>query len=77
MRYFFHVREGENLLMDEVGVELPDDAGALDEARNAARDFLVDNIKHGDPLDSRRFEVWDENGVPHFIVPFKSVLGVE
>jgi hypothetical protein len=77
MRYFFHVRDGQDLLTDEVGVELPDDNSALDEAKCAARDFLVDNVKFGDPLDNRRFEVWDERGVPHFILPFKSVLGIE
>lgn len=77
MRYFFHVRDGENLLMDDEGVDLPDEESARDEARNAARDLIIDNIKHGDPLDGRRFEVWDEEGVPHFIFPFKSVIGIE
>lgn len=76
-RYYFHVRDGENLLKDEIGIELSSHEDAEEEARWAARDILVDRIKHGEPLDTRRFEVWDETGVPHFILPFKSVIDIE
>lgn len=50
---------------------------ARDEALASARDFLAENIKHGEELDDRRLEVWDEAGVPHFILRFKGAIGVE
>ena len=77
MRYFFHIRDGENLLKDEEGVELGSVEDARAEAERAARDILIRNIKQSEALDSRRFEVWDEEGVPHFILPFKSAIGIE
>jgi hypothetical protein len=46
-----------------------DDARA--EAERAARDILINNIKQRETLDARRFEVWDEVGVPRLILPFK------
>ncbi|UVC12586.1 hypothetical protein IHQ71_31070 (plasmid) [Rhizobium sp. TH2] len=76
-RYFFHIRDGENLLEDEQGVELGSLEDARAEADRATREILIRNIKHGETLDARRFEVWDEEGVPHFILPFKSAIGIE
>jgi hypothetical protein len=76
-RYFFHIRDGENLLEDGEGVELGSVDDARAEAERAARDILINNIKQRETLDSRRFEVWDEEGVPRFILPFKSAIGIE
>lgn len=76
-RYFFHIRDGEELIGDEEGVELRNEEAARGEADRAARDLLIDQIKQRRPLDHRRFEVWDEDGVPLFILPIRSVIGVE
>lgn len=76
-RYYFHIRDGDDLHKDTTGVDLPSVEHAKEEAVASARDFLADNIKHGEELDHRRFEVWDEQGVPHFILPFKGAIGIE
>ena len=76
-RFYFHIRDGEELLKDATGVELPSVEAAREEALASARDFLADEIRHGAQLDTRRFEVWDEEGVPHFILPFRGAIGIE
>lgn len=77
MRYYFHIRDGEELMKDEEGVELGNKEAARAEADRAARDLLIDKIRQHQPLDHRRFEVWDETGVPLFILPIRSVIGVD
>ena len=76
-RFFFHIRDGDQLQKDTTGVELPSVDAAREEALASARDFLADEIKHGAELDQRRFEVWDDRGVPHFILPFRGAIGIE
>jgi hypothetical protein len=76
-RFYFHIREDGLLQKDNIGVELPSVEHAREEAMASARDFLADRIRHGDELDDRQFEVWDEKGVPHFVLPFKGAIGIE
>lgn len=76
-RFYFHIRDGEELRKDTTGVELPSVEAAREEALASARDILADEIRHGEALDTRRFEVWDDTGVPHFILPFKGAIGIE
>ena len=76
-RFYFHVRDGDALRKDTIGVDLPSVDAAREEALASARDILADEIRHGEALDRRRFEVWDEAGVPHFILPFKGAIGIE
>jgi hypothetical protein len=76
-RFYFHIREGDKLQKDTTGVELPSVEAAREEALASARDILVDEIKHGDALDDRRFEVWDDMGVPHFILPLRDAIRIE
>lgn len=73
-RFFFHIRDGRNLIEDRVGLELPSVTSAYSEAQASAREMIAENIKYGDKLDHRRYEVWDEAGTPHFILDFKSVI---
>ena len=61
-RYFFHLRDGHDQLLDPEGIELAD-AQAIDAAAlRAARDTLSHELKEG-RLDLRyRIDVEDEGG---------------
>jgi hypothetical protein len=73
-RFYFHVRSGGELIVDREGIELPDLDAARKEADRAARHLVADQIVHAEKVDDRRFEVWDENSVPHFMLSFRSII---
>ena len=50
--YYFHVRRGDKLETDEVGLDLPDHEAAKDEARRAAGEMVRDGtMKHHEILE--------------------------
>jgi len=73
-RYFLHIRDGERLIKDEEGVELPSIVSAKGEAEQAAREILATKVKSGDIIDGQEFEIYDAWGNHMINVPFKSVL---
>jgi hypothetical protein len=60
--FFFHLKHGDDLAMDEEGTNLPDLASARHEALQSAREILAGAIKggHSDVPDS--IIVMDEHG---------------
>jgi len=48
-RFYFHVRSGDELKLDDEGAEFADYAGALREVTLAARELLADAIRTGKP----------------------------
>jgi hypothetical protein len=48
--YYFHIRRGETLETDEVGVDLPDHEAAKAEARRAAGEMLRDTSLRPDDV---------------------------
>jgi hypothetical protein len=62
MRYFFNVRDGEELVCDKEGSELPNLEAARQEARMSARDFAVDDLRAGHPVAARQIEITDSAG---------------
>ena len=63
MRYFFHVRDGERVIPDREGSELPDFKSARAEAQSSARDFAIDSLRGGAAVNGRRIEIADDSGV--------------
>lgn len=62
-RYFFHVRDGSNLLPDEEGEELSSLDAARDLARESAREILSEAALSGRATDlNQQIEVTDEAG---------------
>lgn len=76
-RFYFHVRDGDTLITDQEGVEMPGNAAAAEEARQAARDLLAERVKYGEPLEARHFEVVNDNGETILTLPFRSVLRLD
>ena len=61
-RYFFHLRDGDDQLLDPDGVELADQKAIEAAALTAARDTLSHELRAG-RLDLRyRIDVEDERG---------------
>ena len=60
--YYFHVRDGELLLEDKDGTNLPNMDAALAEARASAREIAADSLKANEAIDSRKIEIVDGEG---------------
>lgn len=74
-RYFLNIRDGDALIVDPEGDDMPD----LDEARSLALEIIHDILArpevYGAPelWQVRRFEITDETGTIRLTVPFSSV----
>jgi hypothetical protein len=70
-RFYFHVRDGKDLIEDEEGNDLPDLDIALAEAEASAREIMADRMRQGRPSVSVMIEVHDQKGtkVGQFSLP--------
>jgi hypothetical protein len=75
-RYFFHVRDGDELILDREGLDLPDLESAADECRRLVRAVLNEDQFRALLTPGRKFEVVDELGRLVLIIPFRSVVPV-
>ncbi|WP_156386987.1 MULTISPECIES: hypothetical protein [unclassified Rhizobium] len=71
-RYFFHVRKGSAVELDEDGLDFPSVDEAKAEARRAAREILIDKAISGDPSNEEVFEITNEDGRIVCAVPIRS-----
>jgi uncharacterized protein YuzE len=69
--YHFHVRNGERLTDDLQGLNLPNVDAAVTEARNAARDILIDFARDGKTIGIEQFDICDPAGRLMAIVKFR------
>jgi hypothetical protein len=74
MRYYFHLRVGDTLSSDELGLELPDLETAYLEAFRGAQEMWTELLAEGSDPFSRAFEIADANGRILLTVPFREVL---
>lgn len=72
--YYFHIRDGERLVLDESGVELPNIDAVLQEARRTIAGFLFDAALSDDDLQGEAFEVVAADGTPVLTVRFDQLL---
>jgi hypothetical protein len=72
--YYFHIRDGNELIRDEEGTELPDPAAAKAEALASARDLAMDEIRSECRVDGRLIEVVSEFGNTIEIVPVRASI---
>ncbi len=61
-RFYFHVRAGDELTLDEEGVDLPDFSAARREAILAARELLAEAIESAKSEVPEAFVIADEDG---------------
>ncbi|HEX3674652.1 MAG TPA: hypothetical protein VHU87_10295 [Rhizomicrobium sp.] len=74
-RYYFHIREGGNLVEDEEGAEVPDLEAAKSEARASARDLAIDEIRNERRVNGRVIEVADGYGKTLATIAIRDVVG--
>ena len=72
--FFSHVRDGDRLIEDPEGADLPDLDAARAEAATAARQLRGDALLRGGAMAGRAFEVADEAGRVLATVAIKDVL---
>jgi hypothetical protein len=73
-RFYFHVRAGDRLILDEEGLDLPDCSAARREAILSARELLAEAITAGRPEVLEAFVIVDEDGREIDTVPLAAVL---
>ena len=71
--FYFHLRQGEEIIEDEEGQDLPDVAAAQDEALKSLREMAAQSILSGDDFPDS-FLVTDADGNEITSVPVASVL---
>lgn len=77
MRYYFHLRESGDYVVDEEGLDLPDMAGVVAAATLAARSVIAGEAIAGKvPLRSV-IEVDDESGERVLTLPFREAVQME
>jgi len=73
-RFFLHIRDGESLIPDEEGSDLPSLDAARQEALQGARDILAEKVRLGEPLDGETIEISDEGGHLLDVVRFRDAI---
>ncbi len=73
-RFYFHIRTGEQVLVDLEGMCLPDTNAARQEALTAARHILADAIRSGNESIPEAFVIADGEGRELETLPFALVL---
>ncbi|MGC4407825.1 hypothetical protein D4A92_10950 [Rhizobium rosettiformans] len=73
-RYFFHIRERNELELDVEGVEFLDDAAARCGAISAAKEMVVEAVVGDANIDGRQLEVMTAGGDLVAVVSLQSVI---
>jgi len=75
-RYFMHLRDGRDDLLDSEGIELADLEAVRDRVMTSARDVLAGDVRNG-VVDLRyRIDAEDEAGVIVYSLPFKHAFSI-
>lgn len=75
-RYFFHIRERNELDLDVEGVEFSDDAAARRGAIAAAKEMVVEAVVGDAEIDGRQLEVMSSGGDLVAVVSLQSVIKI-
>lgn len=73
-RYFFHVRERDQLLLDPEGEDFDNLDIALREASISAREIVAAQVAAGECIHARQFEITTAEGKVLQTVPFRDAL---
>lgn len=74
LKFYFHVRRGERLELDEEGTEFTSFEDAYDDALEAAREIVAEAILTRQSIDGDSFEITSEDGTLLATIPFSSVI---
>jgi hypothetical protein len=72
--YFFHLRDGEDVLLDPEGSEVADLAAVRKQALLSARSILSAGVLEGQLSFDMRIDVEDEAGALVYRLPFQDAV---
>jgi UPF0288 family protein (methanogenesis marker protein 3) len=72
--YFFHIRDGDSLILDEEGTEFEYIQAAFAEAEQSARELALEQVKAGNLGNSAVVELTNTKGTVLMVVPLKLFL---
>ena len=72
--FYLHIRDGDVLIEDPDGSDLPDLDAARAEALAGARDILASRLRAGEVVDGQRIEITDATGGVLAVVPLKDAI---
>lgn len=75
-RYYFHLRDGRDILLDDEGVELADLAAARAQALRSARSILAAEVIEGKVPLYLRIDVEDGAGAIVHRLPFAEAVEI-
>jgi hypothetical protein len=75
-KYYFHIRNGDEFEVDEVGADFSSLELAVADAKMAAKEMISDLLTADEIVDQQQFEIIDNKGKVVATVPFRSVLGL-
>lgn len=73
-RFFFNIREGDELIEDPDGTLLSDLTSAISEANGAAPQLLAAEIRNGRSVDGRSIEIADETRTFVAVIALRSIV---
>lgn len=77
MRYFFHLREGDTVIMDRVGLHLSDLKSAIDAAKSQANALVVKAARSGRSINwGTEYEVEDDAGKLVLVLPLSHFVEI-
>ena len=62
-RYFFHIADQADVIIDDEGLDLPNLGSAMAEAEFSALDYAAKCFRDGKPVEGRRIVVRDARGM--------------
>jgi hypothetical protein len=76
-RYYLHLRDGTDELIDEEGCDYPDMETLRKKVLMSARDVMGNELKSGGVVDLRcRIDAENESGEIIYTLPFKHALNI-
>jgi hypothetical protein len=72
--YYFHIRDGAKLTVDEEGRDFPDITAARKEIMAGMREMIAENLRLGAPVYGQQFEIADESGTIVDVVELKDII---
>ena len=76
-RYYLHLRDGTDELLDEEGREFPDMEALRKAVLDGARDVMASELKSGGVVDLRyRIDAEKEDGEIVYSLPFRHAMNV-
>ena len=76
-RYFLHLRDHVDEVLDPEGVELPNLAAVIKAVLSGARDLISHEVKSQGSIDFRyRIDAEDRSGTVVYTLPFKDAVAL-